>query len=72
MNSWCKKWLLETIPEMGETFSAREIEDRLHSKKRKTDYIENTTSIGMFLSKQKHLTTIETTTGKNKYRRKKI
>jgi len=71
MNYWCKKWILETIPEMEEFFSARQIQDRLHAKKSKTNYIENVSSIGMFLSKQKHLTTIEKTDGKKIYQRRK-
>lgn len=62
---------METIPEMGEFFSAREIQDRLHAKKTKTNYIENASSIGAFLSKQKHLTTIENTDGKRIYKRRK-
>ena len=70
MNYWCKKWILETIPEMDEVFSAKQIGDRLHAKIGKTNFIENTSSIGMFLSTLDILTKIETPKGRNIYKRR--
>ena len=61
---------METIPEMDEVFSAKQIEDRLHAKMSKTNFIENTSSIGMFLSTLDILTKIETPKGRNIYKRR--
>tara|TARA_R100000353_G_scaffold50505_1_gene40033 strand:- start:6556 stop:6780 length:225 start_codon:yes stop_codon:yes gene_type:complete len=58
MNKFLQKWIDELIPEMQDGFSANQMKDRLIDHGKTLKYLENTTSIGYYLSKHGSLMTV--------------
>ena len=58
MNKFLQRWIDELIPEMHDGFSANQMKDRLIDYGKTLKYLENTTSIGAYLSKHRSLLTV--------------
>ena len=56
MNSFCKNWINQEIPKMPDGFTASQMHSRLSNLGKNLKYLENTTSIGVYLKRHKALT----------------
>lgn len=69
LNRFMEKWILEAIEDCPEPFSARQILDRILIKRRNSQYIKTSNSVGYYLNNVCIL--VEKQNGKNMYRRRK-
>ena len=68
LNRFMEKWILDAIEDCPEPFSARQILDRILIKRRNSQYIKSSNSVGYYLN---NICIIEKKNGKNMYWRRK-
>jgi len=67
LNRFMEKWILEAIEDCPEPFSARQILDRILIKRRNSQYIKSSNSVGFYLN---NICIVEKQGSKNVYRRR--
>tara|TARA_R100000734_G_C3291883_1_gene83612 strand:- start:612 stop:836 length:225 start_codon:yes stop_codon:yes gene_type:complete len=67
MNSFLSKKIDKEIPNMPDGFSAAQMKDRMVDKMKTLRYLENTTTIGSYLSRHSKLITIVDDRNKRTY-----
>lgn len=71
MNKFLERWIEELIPKMEDGFSSIQMKDRLIDYGKTLKYLENTTSIGSYLSRHPHLIVVVDAKNRRTYWRKR-